>query len=133
MRALRILGLMALVGLVANCGGGGGGGNDPVPGLLTLTLNTPNSDDGALLFRVTGGVVDSVYATGMIQDGSYTVQPTYTRIVVAGNIVDGAVAQIKVADVGDVASYSVIMEQVAVRITNTQRSPVGYSISVSAP
>ena len=133
MRALRILGLTALVALVANCGGGGGGGNDPVPGLLTLTLNTPNADDGALLFRVTGGVVDSVYATGMIQDGSYTVQPTYTRIVVAGNIVDGAVAQIKVADVGDVASYSVIMEQVAVRITNAQRSPVGYSISVSAP
>lgn len=132
MRTNRIVGLLALVGVVAGCGGGGGG-TDPQPGLLNLTLNTPNADDGALLFRVVGGEVDSVVAGAMVQDGSYTIQPTYTRIVVAGNIVDGIVARVAVPDINDAASYSVVMEQVAVRNTYTQRALTGYSVAVSAP
>ncbi|HVX89933.1 MAG TPA: hypothetical protein VG940_13445 [Gemmatimonadales bacterium] len=133
MRSLRIFGLLALIGTAAGCGGGGGGGSTPEPGLLTLTLNTPNADDGALLFKVVGGQVDSVLGSAMIQDGSYTIQPSYTRIVVAGNIVDGVVARVAVPDINDAASYSVVMEQVAVRNSFAQRSLTGYSIAVSAP
>jgi hypothetical protein len=132
MRSLRIFGLLALLGTAMGCGGGGGG-KDPEPGLLTLTLNTPNADDGALLFKVVGGEVDSVVGGAMIQDGSYTIQPSFTRIVVAGNIVDGVVARVAVPDINDVASYSVVMEQVAVRNTFAQRPLTGYSIAVSAP
>lgn len=132
MRSLRIVGLLALVGVVAGCGGGDGGSNEE-PGVLVLTLNTPNPDDGALLFRVVGGQVDSVGGGAMVQDGSYTIQPTYTRIVVAGNITDGVVAGIYVPDINDVAAYSVVMEQVSVRNTFTQRSISGYSIAVAAP
>jgi hypothetical protein len=131
MRPLRIFGLLALVGVVAGCGGGGGSSAEP--GLLTLTLNTPNADDGALLFRVVGGEVDSVVAGVMVQDGSYTIQPSFTRVVVAGNIVDGIVVRVAVPDINDAASYSVVMEQVAVRNTFAQRSTSGYSIAVSAP
>lgn len=133
MRPLRIVGLLALVGVVAGCGGGGGGGSSAEPGVLTLTLNTPNADDGALLFKVVGGEVDSVVGGAMVQDGSYTLQPSFTRIVVAGNIVDGVVAGIYVPDINDAASYSVVMEQVAVRNTFAQRSTSGYSIAVAAP
>lgn len=131
MRALRILALLAGVAVVTSCGGDGG--PHATPGLLTLTLNTPNADDGALLFRVVGGQVDSVAGGAMVQDGSYTIQPTFTRIVVAGNIVDGVVAGIYVPDVNDASSYSVVMEQVAVRVTNAQRSISGYTIAVTAP
>lgn len=132
MRPLRIFGLLALLGAAAGCGGGGGG-SSAEPGFLTLTLNTPNADDGALLFRVVGGQVDSVVGGAMVQAGSYSIQPSLTRVVVAGNIIDGVVAQVAVPDVNDAASYSVIMEQVAVRNTNAQRSVSGYSIAVSAP
>ncbi|HEX7917867.1 MAG TPA: hypothetical protein VF454_00615 [Gemmatimonadales bacterium] len=131
MRTLRILALLAAVGLASSCGGDGG--PHAQPGVLTLTLNTPNVDDGALLFRVVGGPVDSVAGGVMVQDGSYTVQPSYTRIVVAGDITDGVVAGVYIPDVHDASSYSVVMEQVAVRNTFAQRSIGGYSIAVSAP
>lgn len=132
MRILRILALCSLAGIVTSCGGSDGGPHAQ-PGVLLLTLNTPNADDGALLFRVVGGPVDSVAGGVMVQNGSFTVQPTYTRIVVAGNIIDGVVAGVYVPDVHDASSYSVVMEQVAVRNTFTQRSISGYSIAVSAP
>jgi hypothetical protein len=132
MRHLRILALVATVGFVANCGGGGGGGGGPEAGFLNLTLNTPNADDGAVLFRVVGGDVDSVLAGAMVQEGSYTVQPTLTRVVVAGNIVDGVVAQVAVPDIDDAANYSVVVEQVSIRNAPfTQRALGGYSIAVS--
>lgn len=132
MRALRVVGLLALVGLAANCGGGDSGG--PEPGFLTLTLNTPNFDDGALLFKVVGGEVDSVVAGGpMTQEIAFTVQPSFTRVVVAGSLVDGVVARAYVPDVNNAADYSVVIEQIAVRNTFTQRATGGYSVTVSAP
>ena len=132
MRTLRILALLSAVGIVTSCGGSDGGPTAQ-PGLLTLTLNTPNADDGALLFKVVGGPVDSVAGGVMVQDGSFTIQPSFTRIVVAGNIIDGVVAGVYVPDIHDAANYSVVMEQVAVRNTFAQRSLTGYSIAVSAP
>ena len=132
MRTLRSLALLALVGLVANCGGGGGGGGGgPVDGVLILTLNTPNTADGAILFRVNGGTVDSVSGSAMIADGSYNTVGTQTRIVAAGPITDGALAYLYVPDVGDVTNYTVTVEQVAHNTTFAQRSLVGYSFAVS--
>jgi hypothetical protein len=129
MRALRSLALVAATALVASCGGGGGDGG-PEAGVLRLTLDTPNTGDGAILFRVTG-VVDSVAGGLMMQDGSYSAVSTFTRIVVAGNLVDGPVAYLFVPDVNDIATYTVTVEQVAVKATNAQRSLTGYSIAVS--
>ncbi len=129
MRILRSLALLALVGFVANCGGGDGGG--PVDGVLILTLNTPNTADGAIMFRVNGGPVDSVSGSAMVADGSYNTVGTQTRIVAAGPITDGALAFLYVPDVGDVANYLVTVEQVAHNTTFAQRSLVGYSFAVS--
>ncbi|HWA40335.1 MAG TPA: hypothetical protein VG712_01925, partial [Gemmatimonadales bacterium] len=124
---------LALLGAVGGCGGGGGDGSSAEPGFLDLTLNTPNADDGALLFKVVGGTVDSVVAGAMVQDGSYAAVTGGTRIVVAGNLTDGIVARVHVPDVNDAGDYSVVIEQVAVRNTFTQRSLTGYSMAVSAP
>lgn len=132
MRSLRIFGLLALLGIAGGCGGGGGG-STPEPGFLDLTLNTPNADDGALLFKVVGGTVDSVVAGAMVQDGSYATVTGGTRIVVAGNLTDGIIARVHVPDIKDVADYSVVIEQIAVRNTFTQRATGGYSVTVSAP
>lgn len=132
MRSLRIFGLLALLGIAGGCGGGGGG-STPEPGFLDLTLNTPNADDGALLFKVVGGTVDSVVAGAMVQDGSYATVTGGTRIVVAGNLTDGIIARVHVPDIKDVADYSVVIEQIAVRNTFAQRAMGGYSVTVSAP
>ena len=130
MRLTRIFALLALGGLVAGCGGGDAG---PTSGVLTLTLNTPNTGDGALLFRVNGGPVDSVAGSTMVADDSYNTVGTTTRIVVAGPITDGVIAHLYVPDVGKVSSYVVTMEQVAANSNFAQRSTAGYSIAVSAP
>ena len=130
MRTLRSLALLALVGLVANCGGGDGGG--PVEGVLQLTLNTPNTGDGAILFRVNGGPIDSIAGSAMVEDGSYNVVGNQTRVVIAGPITDGALAYLFVPDVGDVASYAVTVEQASQNAgPYTQRSTVGYTVSVT--
>jgi hypothetical protein len=132
MRPTRALISLALVGLAAGCGGSSGP-SGPTPGVLTLTLSTPNTGDGAVLFRVTGGTVDSVAGAPMVADGSYNTVGTTTRIVVAGPITGGVIAHLFVPDVGKVSTYVVTVEQVAVNATFAQRSTAGYSIAASAP
>lgn len=129
MRALRPILFLVLVGAV----GCSGGENKPAgtPGFLTLTLSTPNSNDGGILFKITGGKVDSVAASSMVQDGSYVINPSFTRAVVAGNIVDGVIVRIHVPDVAAVANYQVTVEQASNRYSFTQQNIAGYSIAVT--
>jgi hypothetical protein len=133
MRSIRILALGALALTLAGCGSSDGGGAHPVPGFLNLTLNTPNSNDGALLFKVQGGTIDSAVAGLMVQSGSYVINPTFTRIVVAGDLTDGLVAKVHVPDVGNAADYTVTIEQAAARTTFAQQPLSGYSVTVTAP
>jgi len=132
MRSIRILALAALTVALASCGSSDGSHN-PVPGFLTLTLNTPHSNDGALLFKVSGGVIDSVAPFPMVQSGSYVINGGFTRVVVAGNLVDGAVVKVRVPDVQNASDYSVLIEQAAVRTTFAQQNLSGYSVTVTAP
>jgi hypothetical protein len=130
MRSLRVLALLALVVLLGSCGSSDGNGGHA--GTFTLTLNTPHTDDGAILFKV-NGVVDSVTGGPMVQDGSYLINPTFTRVVAAGNLVDGVVAKIWVPDVTIIGSYSITVEQAAKRTTFAQQTLTGYSISITTP
>ena len=129
MRARYLAGLVFAAVAISGCGGGGDGGG-PEEGVLRLTLDTPNTGDGAILFRVTGAV-DSVQGGAMMQDGNYETFPTFTRIVVAGNLTDGPVAYLFVPDVGDISDYVVTVEQVAVKATHAQRSLTGYAVTVT--
>lgn len=130
MRALRSFSILVATAFVASCGSSDGGGGGPQPGVLRLTLDTPNTGDGAILFRITGDI-DSVAAGPMVQDGSYGAVSTYTRIVAAGNLTDGPMVYLFVPDVHEIASYVPTIEQVAVKATNAQRSLTGYSITVA--
>ena len=131
MRPTRIVALMIAGALVSSCGGSDGGPGGPTAGVLNLTLNTPTTGDGAILFRVTGGAVDSVAGSPMVADGSYNTVTTTTRIVVAGPITDGIIAHLFVPDVGKASSYVATVEQVAANATFAQRSVVGYTIGVT--
>lgn len=127
MRALRMLALVAATALATSCGGGNDG---PEAGVLILSLDTPNTGDGAVMFRITGEI-DSIFRGDMVQDGSYGTFSTFTRIVAAGDLVDGPLAYIYVPDVGSISDYVVTVEQVAVKATNAQRTLGGYSIGVA--
>jgi len=130
MRSFRILGLALLAAVVTSCGSSGGDG--PEEGWLRLTLDTPNAGDGAILFRIQGGEIDSILGGAMMQDGSFNQFTTFMRVIVAGDLVDGPLVYIRVPDIADVADYTVTIEQVAADAPpHAQRSLTGYSVSVA--
>jgi len=131
MRSFRILGLALLMAVIGGCSSDSGGSSGPVVGWLKLTLDTPNSGDGSILFKIQGGEIDSIAGGAMMQRGDFNQFPTFMRVVVSGNLTDGPVAYILVPDTRDVAAYSVTVEQVAVKATNAQRALTGYSVNVA--
>jgi hypothetical protein len=132
MRHTRLAALLVAGALLSSCGGSGEP-SGPTSGVLSLTLNTPNSGDGAILFRINGGQVDSIAGSAMVANGSYnTFTGNVTRVVIAGPITDGAIAYLFVPDVGKVANYTVTIEQVVADSNYAQRSTAGYSMAVAA-
>ena len=103
---------------------------DPIPGWLRIRLNSPNSDDGGIMFTVAGGQIDSVrsaYPELFVSQGN----PGSTRIIVAGDLTSGGLlAEIMVPDVGSVADYAATVEQVAARASFEQRQPSAFSLVV---
>jgi hypothetical protein len=102
----------------------------PVTAILNLTLASPQGDEGAVLFTVTGGPVDSVEAVG---HGLFSarVDPTTLRVVVTGNLSSGIIARIRIPDGRQASLYSAAIGQVALRSTYAQRDPAGYTIALA--
>jgi hypothetical protein len=95
-----------------------------------VSFTTSATDDGAVLFTVSGGPVDSVEAPGY---RLYTAQTSGTsmRVVVAGELRAGAIARIHIADGRKLSHYSATIDQVAARGSYAQRDPVSYSLVVA--
>jgi hypothetical protein len=124
---------LALLSLAAACGDGGPTGPaGPVPGVLKIALTTPNADDGALLFTVSGGRVSTVDAAAAGYQ-IYTARPdTLTmRILVTGDIAAGEVVRIHVPDTRSAAAYHATIAQAASRATFAQRALAGYALAVA--
>jgi hypothetical protein len=123
------LGLGALLGVLVL----GGCSHEPegaTAGTLSVSLATPNSDDGAVLFTLSGGPVDSVEA---VEYSIYSarIDPNTLRIIVTGNLVSGTIARIRIADDREASRYSVTINQVATRSSYAQRDPGSYSLSLA--
>jgi hypothetical protein len=104
--------------------------NSPTAGTMNLNLATPNSDDGGLLFTVTGGPVDSVVATsGRVY--SAKVDPNSFRVIIAGNLTAGTIARIYLPDLRRATEYSATVSQAAARGSYVQREPAGYTLTLS--
>jgi hypothetical protein len=122
------------VALIPGCGDSGGSGPepepDPVPGWLKVRLDSPNVDDGGILFTVAGGPVESIRSSFLdlyVSQGSTTVK----RVIVGGNLTSGAILiELKVPDVQDVEDYSATVDEVAARESFVQRSASAYSLTV---
>jgi hypothetical protein len=103
---------------------------EPTAGTLKVTLASPNTDDGAVLFTVSGGPVDSVAAGGH-QVYSARLDTNTLRVVVIGDIGSGTFATIYLADSRLASGYSGTVNQVAARVSYAQRDPASYSLSLS--
>jgi hypothetical protein len=114
------------------CGGndsvgpGGPGPTPPVPGVIGISVASPNGDDGAMLFSVTGSI-QSVAAAGGYQVLSYAPGASVTKVMVVGDIVSGPVLSLSVAD--KAKALVVTLEQVAARGTYVQRAIAGYQVT----
>lgn len=118
--------LFALAVSAGSCSG-------PVAGDLTISLVTPNSDDGAIVVRVTASESKEVTSVTVVCSGCkiFKEQPSATelRAVVTGNLVAGPLVRVGVSDTKAPDAYSVQVQQVASR-TYQVRSTSGYSLTI---
>lgn len=124
MRATLLFGALLLVSL-PGCSNSTG----PTAAALNLSLASPNTDDGAVLLTISGGLVDSVEAVGYT---IYTARqgPETLRLIVTGDLGSGPLARIHVPDSRLASRYSARVSQVASRVTYIQRDPASYSVGV---
>lgn len=122
-----------LIGLAAAaCAGDyGTGPAGPVPGLLAVVFQTPNGDDGGVMFTISGGLIDSVLVAGNTAQGArlgaYSV-----RVLVARELSPGTVlARFAVPDVSQASLYSATLEQVASRRSFVSRALDGYALTIA--
>lgn len=126
-RRLMGLGLLAGAGLaLGSCSG-------PVAGDLTVSLVTPNSDDGAVLVKVTASASNEVTAASAACSGCRIflekLSPTELRAVITGPVVAGPLLRVSVTDTRSPSGYTVQVQQVASR-TYQVRSTSPYSLTV---
>jgi hypothetical protein len=102
----------------------------PIEGKLNVILATPNSDDGAVLFTLSGGPVDSLEAVGYTVY-SARIDHNTVRVIVTGALASGLVVRAHIPDHRQISGYSAIMNQAAAHTTYQQRDPSGYSLTVT--
>jgi hypothetical protein len=129
MRRHAWLFVAAATTFVLNCGDSAPPEPEVTPGWLKVRLTTPHAEDGGILFTASGGQIDSVRSSYTNAYVSPIGQNSW-RVLVAGNLASGVVAEILVPDVANAADYSASIEQAAARATYVQRSLGGYSLVV---
>ncbi len=122
--------LVVVVGALGMLNGCSGQPSAPVAATLHVSLSTPFSDDGALLFTVTGGRVDSVDAAGYTLYSSRT-DPATLRVILTGDLSPGIVAHVHIPDERGASQYSATISQVAARETYIERDPASYRLELT--
>jgi hypothetical protein len=105
-------------------------GTGPTSGTLNVQLSSLRGDDGAVLFTITGGPVESVEAvSGTVR--SAQVNANTLRVVITGNLSAGTIARVRIADASQASRYSIAVNQVAARSTYVARDPGQYSVTLA--
>jgi len=103
---------------------------DDTSGALRVVMTSPNLDDGAVMFEVTGDVESVAAPAGLTL---YQTSPgsNVIRAIVTGNIASGGnVLTLHVTDVGKASSITAQLLQVAARTTWAQRPVGAYTLQV---
>ena len=101
------------------------------PGYLNISFATPNDDDGAVFFTLGGAPFDSLTSIHTLLTADTGIDER--QGLVAGDIGGGSIAVFWVPARENIASYTVTLEQVAVRQAYTQRGLQGYGLSIVQP
>lgn len=99
------------------------------PGFLAVQLDTPNTDDGAVWFTLSGGPMDSVRVsqkTLLTREGV----AGQRSVIVVGVISDGTVASFWVPERRDVANYQAVLEQATGLAAYEQKDITNYTLTI---
>jgi hypothetical protein len=122
---------LALLGAGLACGGGDSTG--PKAGTATVSLVTPNADDGAVLLTLTGPGLANVQSASSAYRVYFRVVSTgEVRAIVVGNIAAGAVLTMDVDDVGKIGQYGGTVVEAASRTDVVRGSTSGYGVTFVA-
>jgi hypothetical protein len=126
MRSARARWLLLAALALAGCSDGAVA---PFGGALNLNLTTPNTDDGAVLFTLSGASVDSVVP---VNDQVFFARsdPRTLQVIVTGSLQNGTIARIYVPDIRLAGRYTASVQQVAARGSYLQRDAAPYSLTV---
>ena len=122
-----------LAGSIAACGGDSTAPVDPGPtaGTLTVTLATPESDDGGILFTVTGpGMSQVASADGSLYFRHSQEGATITAALI-GDVTAGALLTFRVPDIDAKGSYAATAVAVTDRENELKGSLAGYALTVN--
>jgi len=128
-RVLLAAGLLAALGGCAKGSTGPSDGGPATPGWLTVELNTPNADDGAVQLRITGAPVDTVRVASVYQ-GFGVPSGAGADLVITGTLAKGVVAHLKVPNVNHSGRYTVSVVAAARRGNYQLRTLTEYRASV---
>ena len=127
---------LALVATLMACGSASPADPTPTPtpptpaaGWLTIQLDTPHANDGAVQFAVSGPDVEEVAIEAPF-DGVATIRGGTAYVVVTGSLVDGAVARVRVRDVGRATQYTATVQAAAARTTYALQQMGAYRAAV---
>ncbi|OLE60495.1 MAG: hypothetical protein AUG10_05490 [Gemmatimonadetes bacterium 13_1_20CM_2_70_10] len=127
----RIL-LAAAVVLAAAAACGKDSPTGPTSGVVTLSLVTPNADDGAVTLVLTGPGIASLDAASSAYAVYWrVVSATEARGIVVGNLSAGVIATASVGDANHVGDYHVEILEVASRSDDVRASTAGYAVTLA--
>lgn len=95
-----------------------------VGGWLTLQLNTPSNNDGAVQFEITGPALDSVKVSGY--DGLTSIDNGIANVIVTGAVGSGVVAQVHIVDLTYASQYQATVVAAAARNTYDLQDLTSY-------
>ena len=135
MRTNRWIGLGLSLGLLVtalSCGGDNAVA-PRAPGTMTVSLTTPNTDDGAVLVALFGpGFTNIRPASASYRVYSLTASPTEIRILVVGDLSTGALLSLDIDDPARIAEYHGTVIQAASRDDIVHTVSTDYDLTFAA-
>ena len=134
MSAMRWTRVVVSLGiLVAGLGCGGDNATGPKAGTATVSLTTPNGDDGIVLLTLTGPGMSNIQSASSSYKVYWRVEsPGEVRAIVVGNLASGAVLTASVDDVGKIGQYGGTVVEAASRTDVVRGSTTGYGVTFRA-
>lgn len=132
MRTRRLLTVLLLSGASAGVAAGCGdddGPTGPVPGTVQVSLVTPNVDDGAVLFSVTGGEIGEPTSANAAHVFFFRRQASSSvTVAIVGDLTDGPLLEFDVPDVGDIGLYTATLLEVSDRTNRLRATLTDYDL-----